>query len=143
MDKKSTCRNLSIFGAGSGGRPSSSTPKNHFVLFQGPRDGAVARSDVPPARHSTRALRPPYCYVIKQKQTGIAHLFLFGAGSGGRTRTVSLPLDFESSTSANSIIPAIISALCYRARCIISHCFSFCKSFFTLDGRLTYYFFVV
>ena len=30
----------------------------------------------------------------------------YGAGSGGRTRTVSLPLDFESSTSANSIIPA-------------------------------------
>ena len=30
-----------------------------------------------------------------------------GAGSGGRTRTVSLPLDFESSTSANSIIPAL------------------------------------
>ena len=29
-----------------------------------------------------------------------------GAGSGGRTRTVSPPLDFESSTSANSIIPA-------------------------------------
>ena len=69
--------------------------------------------------------------------------FLFGAGSGGRTRTVSLPLDFESSTSANSIIPAIIIALCYRARCIISHCFSFCKRFFTLDARLTYYFFVV
>ena len=31
---------------------------------------------------------------------------LFGAGSRGRTDTVSLPLDFESSTSANSIIPA-------------------------------------
>ncbi len=30
----------------------------------------------------------------------------FGAGGGGRTRTVSLPLDFESSTSANSITPA-------------------------------------
>ena len=28
------------------------------------------------------------------------------AGSGGRTRTVSPPLDFESSTSANSIMPA-------------------------------------
>ena len=32
--------------------------------------------------------------------------FCFGAGSGGRTRTVSLPPDFESGTSANSIIPA-------------------------------------
>ena len=30
----------------------------------------------------------------------------FGAGSRGRTDTVSLPLDFESSTSANSITPA-------------------------------------
>ena len=32
--------------------------------------------------------------------------FFVGAGSRGRTDTVSLPLDFESSTSANSIIPA-------------------------------------
>ncbi len=29
-----------------------------------------------------------------------------GAGGGGRTRTVSLPTDFESVTSANSITPA-------------------------------------
>ena len=29
-----------------------------------------------------------------------------GAGGGGRTRTVSLPPDFESGTSANSITPA-------------------------------------
>ena len=36
---------------------------------------------------------------------------LLGAGSGGRTRTVSLPLDFESSTSANSIISAHIQAI--------------------------------
>ena len=32
--------------------------------------------------------------------------FLHGAGGGGRTRTRSLGLDFESSTSANSITPA-------------------------------------
>ena len=32
--------------------------------------------------------------------------FLFGAGDRGRTGTVSLPQDFESSTSANSITPA-------------------------------------
>ena len=38
---------------------------------------------------------------------------VFGAGSGGRTRTVSPPLDFESSTSANSIIPAWIRCLVY------------------------------
>ena len=30
-----------------------------------------------------------------------------GAGDRGRTDTVSLPLDFESSTSANSITPAM------------------------------------
>ena len=34
-------------------------------------------------------------------------MLLVGAGGGGRTRTVSLPLDFESSTSANSITPAL------------------------------------
>ncbi len=33
---------------------------------------------------------------------------LFGAGGGGRTRTVLLPTDFESVTSANSITPAYI-----------------------------------
>ena len=33
----------------------------------------------------------------------------FGAGDRGRTDTVSLPLDFESSTSANSITPANLS----------------------------------
>ena len=30
----------------------------------------------------------------------------FGAGGGGRTRTLLPGLDFESSTSANSITPA-------------------------------------
>ena len=33
-------------------------------------------------------------------------LYWFGAGGGGRTRTVSPPRDFESRTSANSITPA-------------------------------------
>ena len=47
-------------------------------------------------------------------------VFLFGAGSGGRTRTVSLPLDFESSTSANSIIPAIIYAV-FTAQDVLYH----------------------
>ena len=47
-----------------------------------------------------------------------------GAGGGGRTRTVSPPLDFESSTSANSITPAFIifgppqKALCGNRRAI-------------------------
>lgn len=39
------------------------------------------------------------CAVYIQAQPG-------GAGDRGRTGTVSLPLDFESSTSANSITPA-------------------------------------
>ena len=44
---------------------------------------------------------------------------LFGAGGGGRTRTVSPPRDFESRTSANSITPAcqtpaIISYLFFK-----------------------------
>lgn len=38
---------------------------------------------------------------------------LHGAGSRGRTDTVSLPLDFESSTSANSITPALKLMLNY------------------------------
>ena len=37
----------------------------------------------------------------------------FGAGDRGRTGTVSLPLYFESSTSANSITPANITDLLY------------------------------
>ena len=43
---------------------------------------------------------------IKNFESPVKQGFRNGAGSGGRTRTVSLPLDFESSTSANSIIPA-------------------------------------
>ena len=35
--------------------------------------------------------------------------FFHGAGGGGRTRTLSPGLDFESSTSANSITPAQIT----------------------------------
>ena len=34
------------------------------------------------------------------------HMRFYGAGSRGRTDTVSLPTDFESVTSANSITPA-------------------------------------
>ena len=48
-----------------------------------------------------------FCPVDKRR-------FFAGAGSGGRTRTVSLPQDFESSTSANSIIPAMYG--------VCSHC---------------------
>ena len=46
--------------------------------------------------------------LAEQKSTPevLLRVCFFGAGSGGRTRTVSLPPDFESGTSANSIIPA-------------------------------------
>ena len=44
--------------------------------------------------------------MANKKALSFESAFLFGAGSRGRTDTVSLPLDFESSTSANSIIPA-------------------------------------
>ena len=47
-------------------------------------------------------------------------VLLLGAGSGGRTRTVSLPPDFESGTSANSIIPARIEAV-YPQRKTLYH----------------------
>lgn len=45
-------------------------------------------------------------YKNKKRRFSVEICRFFGAGSGGRTRTVSPPLDFESSTSANSIIPA-------------------------------------
>ena len=38
----------------------------------------------------------------------------FGAGGRGRTGTILLSLDFESSTSANSITPANEVGLVYR-----------------------------
>ena len=39
-----------------------------------------------------------------------------GAGDRGRTDTVSLPLDFESSTSTNSITPAHLTFLLYHTK---------------------------
>ena len=53
-----------------------------------------------------------YNLIITPKHSPINiwfELLQFGAGDRGRTDTVSLPLDFESSTSANSITPANIS----------------------------------
>ena len=47
-----------------------------------------------------------FCRRRRQKKQPAKAGCFFGAGGGGRTRTVSLPLDFESSTSANSITPA-------------------------------------
>ena len=45
----------------------------------------------------------------KKDQTGKTCLVFLGAGGGGRTRTVSPPMDFESTSSANSNTPANIS----------------------------------
>ena len=58
-------------------------------------------------RRATRADSMPSPSVLdKTKRRTEVRLFVFGAGGGGRTRTVSLPPDFESGTSANSITPA-------------------------------------
>ena len=43
----------------------------------------------------------------KEKSALKENGFFFGAGGGTRTHTVSLPTDFESVTSANSITPAL------------------------------------
>ena len=39
-------------------------------------------------------------------KTRVYRCFYYGAGGRTRTGTVSLPVDFESTTSANSITPA-------------------------------------
>ena len=59
----------------------------------------------------------------------------FGAGGGGRTRTVSLPLDFESSTSANSITPACVPP--YRAT---QHAYN---STYLLKNQVFFWFFLL
>ncbi len=53
-------------------------------------------------------VRPPRGTGCKNQkpQSKPPRLSLFGAGGGGRTRTVSLPTDFESASSANSNTPA-------------------------------------
>ena len=55
----------------------------------------------------------PYCFISIKKEPTQKCRLSFGAGDRGRTGTVSLPLDFESSTSANSITPANITDLLY------------------------------
>ena len=53
-------------------------------------------------------LRHRRMYEMPNNRKALAETSAFtGAGSGGRTRTVSLPPDFESGTSANSNTPAI------------------------------------
>lgn len=44
--------------------------------------------------------------MYKLHKKGLPFQVVLGAGGGGRTRTLLPGLDFESSTSANSITPA-------------------------------------
>ena len=50
----------------------------------------------------------PISSILTNKGEAYASPLFVGAGGRGRTDTVSLPLDFESSTSANSITPAFL-----------------------------------
>jgi hypothetical protein len=54
---------------------------------------------------------------------------VFGAGDRGRTGTVSPPLDFESSTSANSITPAKLDLIIQHIISKHKRKFSFFKIF--------------
>ncbi len=58
----------------------------------------------------------------------------FGAGDRGRTDTVSLPQDFESSASANSTTPANLTQI------IIAHKYYLCKYFLKFFTEITYSF---
>lgn len=67
---------------------------------------ASSRSKRDLLRKRRRSVMSAPVTFVKKSPQAIWSLRRRGAGSGGRTRTVSPPLDFESSTSANSIIPA-------------------------------------
>ena len=60
-----------------------------------------------------------------------------GAGDRGRTDTVSLPLDFESSTSANSITPANNIGIISHQKQKIKR---FCKVFLIFLQRFSIFF---
>ena len=61
---------------------------------------ALSRGSLPEIKFRLRFLQ--------KSSRSKAALLRRGAGDRGRTGTVSLPLDFESSTSANSITPASV-----------------------------------
>ena len=71
---------------------------------------------------------------IKRNRLTFVNLFLFGAGGRGRTDTVSLPLDFESSTSANSITPANVHIIAYSKRKIKSFFKKTLNIFLSVEG---------
>ena len=79
---------------------------------------SAQRAKNAPPEHFSRAygMRPPFrppCYTDQKEKDAYASL-LFGAGGGGRTRTVSLPTDFESASSANSNTPALFTCIFYH-----------------------------
>ena len=86
---------------------------------------------------------------IKNRTYTISVSSVFGAGDRGRTGTVSLPLDFESSTSANSITPANITDLLYYIQfkksilifyLLIENALNFkLRAFFEFYGNLNLY----
>ena len=83
----------------------------------------------------------PYCFSKRQTLTGSTPKnkkqeetqpcgyisSCFGAGGGGRTRTVSLPTDFESASSANSNTPAGCFSIIYNLPIKIKSYFCFCS----------------
>ena len=77
---------------------------------KGTRTGVISKVRAGVRTHTLASLGGRFDLIpltVAERENSDESLFsLSGAGSGGRTRTVSLPLDFESSTSANSIIPA-------------------------------------
>ena len=64
-------------------------------LSPGRTGGLFPRINAPNRKKPHKSVAFLYCYII-----------MYGAGDRGRTGTVSLPPDFESGTSANSITPA-------------------------------------
>ncbi len=71
-----------------------------------PRRGITLRRGLTMYRNGRKAL---FQAIFGHKKTTVILSklrWIFGAGGGGRTRTVLPPRDFESRTSANSITPA-------------------------------------
>ena len=69
----------------------------------------------------------PAAWITKKELLVDKSSFFVGAGGGGRTRTVSLPTDFESASSANSNTPAkcIAKYFCYYITAKVS-----CQEFY-------------
>ena len=99
-------RSRCFFGAGGGGTSRCDLRKRRvdFAFYSAPRSVAT-RTTIQVVIHD-RSHSTPNTTIAKKANSPEKGNLLFGAGGGGRTRTVSLPPDFESGTSANSITPA-------------------------------------